>query len=305
MASASQKYVTKRKRMEITLKTLQDRYSTKLNKLINYGKAGLYGDDDIVAYKEVLGIDKAYSQELLKMALDNDFDQLVCYENEYEFYDHIENNSPEFVATHTPSHALMALASLGADEYLKIIMDSFDDINSCDDYYLFAFDYYVASIYSKNIDFVNSVLFDKKESEEKRIRIFYIFEEINKSFKDEKSLQSIEEVAIKHLKSREKHAELNALALNMLLLIDGLKHIEFIRECHNSSTPIDGIYLNSLEDIEIKLGLREKTIKKLPKREEVKEDILKEDIPKKNLVGRNEPCPCGSGKKYKKCCLNK
>jgi uncharacterized protein YchJ len=22
-------------------------------------------------------------------------------------------------------------------------------------------------------------------------------------------------------------------------------------------------------------------------------------------VGRNEPCPCGSGKKYKKCCLIK
>ena len=21
-------------------------------------------------------------------------------------------------------------------------------------------------------------------------------------------------------------------------------------------------------------------------------------------VGRNEPCPCGSGKKFKKCCLN-
>ena len=22
-------------------------------------------------------------------------------------------------------------------------------------------------------------------------------------------------------------------------------------------------------------------------------------------IGRNEPCPCGSGKKYKKCCMNK
>jgi hypothetical protein len=22
-------------------------------------------------------------------------------------------------------------------------------------------------------------------------------------------------------------------------------------------------------------------------------------------TGRNEPCPCGSGRKYKKCCLNK
>ncbi|WP_202943861.1 SEC-C metal-binding domain-containing protein [Natranaerobius thermophilus] len=23
-----------------------------------------------------------------------------------------------------------------------------------------------------------------------------------------------------------------------------------------------------------------------------------------NKIGRNEPCPCGSGKKYKKCCLS-
>ena len=22
-------------------------------------------------------------------------------------------------------------------------------------------------------------------------------------------------------------------------------------------------------------------------------------------IGRNDPCPCGSGKKYKKCCLNR
>ena len=23
------------------------------------------------------------------------------------------------------------------------------------------------------------------------------------------------------------------------------------------------------------------------------------------MVGRNDPCPCGSGLKYKKCCMNK
>lgn len=22
-------------------------------------------------------------------------------------------------------------------------------------------------------------------------------------------------------------------------------------------------------------------------------------------IGRNDPCPCGSGRKYKKCCMNK
>ena len=26
---------------------------------------------------------------------------------------------------------------------------------------------------------------------------------------------------------------------------------------------------------------------------------------KKSKVGRNDPCPCGSGKKYKRCCLRK
>jgi len=25
----------------------------------------------------------------------------------------------------------------------------------------------------------------------------------------------------------------------------------------------------------------------------------------RNKIARNKPCPCGSGKKYKKCCLNK
>jgi len=36
--------------------------------------------------------------------------------------------------------------------------------------------------------------------------------------------------------------------------------------------------------------------------DEEKEKQLKE---KKKKIGRNDPCPCGSGKKYKKCCLRK
>ncbi len=31
-------------------------------------------------------------------------------------------------------------------------------------------------------------------------------------------------------------------------------------------------------------------------------DIVKGQPIKANKVGRNDPCPCGSGKKYKKCC---
>ncbi|WP_202709963.1 SEC-C metal-binding domain-containing protein [Sporosalibacterium faouarense] len=44
----------------------------------------------------------------------------------------------------------------------------------------------------------------------------------------------------------------------------------------------------------------------IEKRKEITKEYNRSKIvvkPKK--IGRNEPCPCGSGKKYKKCCLNK
>ena len=34
-------------------------------------------------------------------------------------------------------------------------------------------------------------------------------------------------------------------------------------------------------------------------------DTVKVPSVRSAKVGRNEPCPCGSGKKYKKCCLLK
>ena len=33
--------------------------------------------------------------------------------------------------------------------------------------------------------------------------------------------------------------------------------------------------------------------------------VWAEDAKASSPVGRNDPCPCGSGKKYKRCCLGK
>lgn len=38
------------------------------------------------------------------------------------------------------------------------------------------------------------------------------------------------------------------------------------------------------------------------RRKEILKDYNKAHIAVSNKVGRNSPCPCGSGKKYKKCC---
>ncbi|TRZ81795.1 hypothetical protein D4R86_02170 [bacterium] len=34
-------------------------------------------------------------------------------------------------------------------------------------------------------------------------------------------------------------------------------------------------------------------------------DVFKPIVNVEAKIGRNDPCPCGSNKKYKKCCLNK
>lgn len=44
----------------------------------------------------------------------------------------------------------------------------------------------------------------------------------------------------------------------------------------------------------------------IEKRKEIKKDFNRSQIiVNDKKIGRNEPCPCGSGKKYKKCCLDK
>ncbi|MEW8665828.1 MAG: UPF0149 family protein [Candidatus Thiodiazotropha endolucinida] len=60
-----------------------------------------------------------------------------------------------------------------------------------------------------------------------------------------------------------------------------------------------------VESIQLKIAPNARQIHAywLSRRDEIPQDelIKKREQP---LVGRNDPCPCGSGKKYKKCCLH-
>ena len=44
------------------------------------------------------------------------------------------------------------------------------------------------------------------------------------------------------------------------------------------------------------------TILKAEKRAEIAKEYKQSQIAVSSKIGRNDPCPCGSGKKYKKCC---
>jgi len=64
---------------------------------------------------------------------------------------------------------------------------------------------------------------------------------------------------------------------------------------------ICGIEPEHPEDIsELKYMLNPKSFSKKPKMKQIDNVTVVHSEP---MIGRNDPCPCGSGKKYKKCCL--
>lgn len=75
---------------------------------------------------------------------------------------------------------------------------------------------------------------------------------------------------------------------------DEIKISDVIRYLHNDRPEVFTILKRRYT--EIKNASRE-VIKKFGKE-------LKKEVPSTEKVGRNDPCPCGSGKKYKKCCGN-
>ena len=123
----------------------------------------------------------------------------------------------------------------------------------------------------------------------------------------------------------EKNSSLAGLVICALIQLNATESIGVIREafkrgCVDISVPGD------LEDVEIALGLGIKRVTPKPNYHNHSPEILKslqalshltgldgseldyytdsQVDRKENKIGRNDPCPCGSGKKYKKCCLH-
>lgn len=69
--------------------------------------------------------------------------------------------------------------------------------------------------------------------------------------------------------------------------------------------------INSIKEDTVRYIMNAK-VGNLPEREKVAEavstnheDTIRTPVVKEDKIGRNDPCPCGSGKKYKKCCGEK
>ena len=68
----------------------------------------------------------------------------------------------------------------------------------------------------------------------------------------------------------------------------------------STSTPDDAPKSDAPDTLDALAAVREAFQQKLSRA--LDKHLAPASAPK---VGRNDPCPCGSGKKYKKCCLGK
>lgn len=98
--------------------------------------------------------------------------------------------------------------------------------------------------------------------------------------------------------------ELNGSAVSVLIDLAATETIDTIRAAF-ARDAVELSIAGDLEDVEIALGLRVTRDTPKPNYHADYYPPPPDDPPKLRSpkIGRNEPCPCGSGKKYKKCCL--
>lgn len=94
---------------------------------------------------------------------------------------------------------------------------------------------------------------------------------------------------------------LNGSAVNSLLSLEARESIDTLRRLYASGN-VDLFACGDIEDVEMELGLRSARTTAPPTLGQLY-GLTTPDASKQKKIGRNDPCPCGSGKKYKKCCL--
>jgi hypothetical protein len=114
--------------------------------------------------------------------------------------------------------------------------------------------------------------------------------------------------------------DLNGFFVLALIELNSVESIGAIRRAYEADV-VDWSICGDMEEVEIRLGLREKRVTPRPRSRFIDEAEGEDGFPPRSShretpsvetyhreapkIGRNDPCPCGSGKKYKKCCLNK
>jgi len=262
-------------------------YTDPVNRLLKYGKC-----EEIKGWPDYLkiGLTHEHIPELIRMVTDHKL--LRADQNSLEVW--------------APVHAWRALGQLRADDAIKPLIGLFSELSD-DDWASDELPEVMALFGEKAIKPLREYFLDSSNKELARATAANCLEKIG----NENSLLKNDCISIlaEYLEqSTIDVPTLNGLVIAYLMELEAVDSIDVIRKAFNNGN-VDITVAGDLEDVEIQLGLRTKRETPQPNYLNPEFEKLSSNFnsftAKKKKIGRNDPCPCGSGKKYKKCCLNK
>jgi hypothetical protein len=262
-------------------------YDDPVNKLLNYGSCQkIKGWPDYLK----IGLTHEHIPELIRMVTDRNL--LWADQESLEVW--------------APVHAWRALGQLRAEEAIKPLIGLFKGLSD-DDWASDELPDVMMLFGEKAIKPLREYLLDSSNKELARATAASCLEKIgNKNSSLKKDCISI--LAEYLEQSTVDVPTLSGLVIAHLIELEAADSIDVIRKAFNYGN-VDLTVAGDLEDVEILLGLREKRETPQPNYFNPEFEKLSSNFDsfkaKKKKIGRNDPCPCGSGKKYKKCCLNK
>ncbi len=240
-----------------------------------------------------LGLTESDVPELIRMAADRA----------------LNGADPKSLDVWAPLHAWRALGQLRAQQAVQPLVRLFDELPE-DDWLPTDLMTIFAMIGPASIAPLTDFLANHDIDEFRRLPVTECLEAIAEAHPHTRD--DCVGVLLKQLEKYETNGEtLNAFVILALVKLNATEAISLIRKAFASDLvdlPVQG----DLEDVEIEMGLRTHRSTPRPRLHpfygfaERDEETYAAPAPPRRAakVGRNQPCPCGSGKKFKKCCLH-
>ena len=242
-----------------------------------------------------LGFTEEHVPELVKMVLD----------------DELNRGSGETLKIWAPVHAWRTLAQLQAEDAIEPLLALFDfEEDFDDDWAISELPTIYGMIGPKAVPALSRYLSDTSAELLSRLSVVDCIKEIGKTHPGAK-LECAQALSTQLEHFRRNPSTLNGFLISGLMGLQAVDHLPLIQQAFDNGQ-VDLSIAGDIEEVEIELGLREarSTPRSWLSGEGGEFALMFESDgsnqePQTPKIGRNDPCPCGSGRKYKKCCLNK
>ena len=275
-------------------------YSEPVNTLLTFGSISYPGDNWSDYLK--LGLSKEHIPELITMLKD-------------ESLHRADSNTD---AVWAPVHAWRTLGQLQAVEAIPALLDQLFRIEEYnDDWVSEELPEVFAMIGIPAIPGLTQYLGDSQHSVYARVSAANSLTKIGKLYPETRQscINALEETLKQY---RHNDPSLNGFLVSYLVNLKAVEALTTIQQAYQHDC-VELDIMGDCEDIEIELGVRDMRSTPRPRLWPFGNNDAYNPLPfvipppseqasiriGKKKVGRNDPCPCGSGKKYKKCCIYK